>query len=604
VLDDAVYNGDASATAGVVVVAGQTLTWTGDLALGAIATVTYSVTVNDPDTGDRALTDTVTSASPGNTCPVGGTDPACTATVTVLIPALSIVKTADAPAVTPGGTVGYTITLTNTGQTPYTGANVSDSLEGMLDEAVYNEDATATTGILDYDDGVLTWIGDLAIGASATVTYSVTVNDPVTGDDDLTNTVTSTTPGNTCPEGGTDPACTASVEVDVPELRITKAADTAVVVAGSAVHYTVTIANTGETAYDDATVADALAGVLDDAVYQNDATASVGAVTYDDDVLTWTGDLAIGVTATVTYSVDVTYPASGNRVLDNAVTSAETGSTCPEGTDPGCATTVAVIVPGLAITLTSDTNGDIVAAGTVHYTIVAANTGEAPYAAATLTTLLAGVLDNAAYNGDASASSGSLTFTGTNLDWTGALPLNATTVITFSVTANDPVTGDGLLDARVVAEATGSTCPVGSTDPGCSSSITVTATSIVLTDLSEEFTLTGLPNTTVGGEGVVTMTVTTNSVNGYTVTARSTSPELVPVTPGVTDRIPVANLRVRESGTPAFSPLSATTPVLVHQQSGPSAPGGDAISNDYEVDIPFVAADRYSTTIDYVAMTP
>ena len=37
------------------------------------------------------------------------------------------------------------------------------------------------------------------------------------------------------------------------------------------------------------------------------------------------------------------------------------------------------------------------------------------------------------------------------------------------------------------------------TDPGCSSSITVTPTSIAVTDLITEFTLTGLPDTTVLG---------------------------------------------------------------------------------------------------------
>ncbi|MFD1501327.1 beta strand repeat-containing protein, partial [Streptosporangium lutulentum] len=605
VLDDATYNGDATATTGGVGFAGSDLTWTGSLATGATATVAFTVTVNNPITGDKTMTSVVASSAPGSTCPVGGGGPACTATVTVLIPALSITQTADVATTTPGSTVVYTIALTNTGQTAYAAATVVSALDGLFSDTIYNGDATATTGTLDYTAPKLTWTGALAIGASATITYSVTVKDPDPGDKTLTSNVTSPTPGNTCPVGGTDPACETFVRVLVPALTITKAADTAVAVAGNAVHYTVTIANTGETVYTGATVTDALAGVLDDAVYQNDATASTGTVAYAAPVLTWTGDLAVGEIATVTYSVAVTYPASGDRVMDNAVTSAEPGSTCPApGTDPGCAATVTIIVPALTVTMTSDTNGAVVAGGTVNYTIVATNTGEAPYAAAALSALLAGVLDNAAYNADAAASSGALTFAGTTLGWTGALPVNATTVITFSVTANNPITGDGVLDARVTSASTGSTCPVGGTDPGCFSSITVTPTSIALTDLITEFTLVGMPDTTVRGTEAVTMTVTTNSVNGYTVTARATSPELVPATPGVLDRIPVENLRVRASGTSTFSPLSATIPVLVHQQSGPSAPGGDAISNDYEVDIPFVAAGRYSTTIEYVAMTP
>ena len=64
-LDDASYNNDASATAGSVSFASPNLTWTGNLAIGASATITFSVTVNNPDTGNKVLASTITSASGG-----------------------------------------------------------------------------------------------------------------------------------------------------------------------------------------------------------------------------------------------------------------------------------------------------------------------------------------------------------------------------------------------------------------------------------------------------------------------------------------------------------------------------------------------------------
>ena len=67
---------------------------------------------------DTTLTETADSATPGNNCPPGGTDPRCTTTVPVLVPALTIVKTANSTAAVPGDTVSYTITVTDTGQTP------------------------------------------------------------------------------------------------------------------------------------------------------------------------------------------------------------------------------------------------------------------------------------------------------------------------------------------------------------------------------------------------------------------------------------------------------------------------------------------------------
>ena len=39
------------------------LTWTGDLSAGDTATITYSVTVNNPETGGTILTNTVASAA-------------------------------------------------------------------------------------------------------------------------------------------------------------------------------------------------------------------------------------------------------------------------------------------------------------------------------------------------------------------------------------------------------------------------------------------------------------------------------------------------------------------------------------------------------------
>ncbi len=107
--------------------------------------------------------------------------------MTVLTPALTIVAGAattsgsDAVA-TPGGVVSYTVTVTNTGQVPYTGAGFTDPLAGVLDDATYNNNAAATAGTVSYAAPDLTWAGDLAPGASAVITYTVTVNNPDTGD--------------------------------------------------------------------------------------------------------------------------------------------------------------------------------------------------------------------------------------------------------------------------------------------------------------------------------------------------------------------------------------------------------------------------------------
>ena len=131
--------------------AAPNLTWTGSLAPGASATITYSVTVNNPDTGNQSLTGTVVSATPGSNCPAGGGDARCTVTVTVVgASTLTFTQTAAAPSAAAGGTVAYTITIANSGASPYLGASFTDPLGGVLDDATYNGNATATAGTVSY----------------------------------------------------------------------------------------------------------------------------------------------------------------------------------------------------------------------------------------------------------------------------------------------------------------------------------------------------------------------------------------------------------------------------------------------------------------------
>lgn len=115
----------------------------------------------------------------GNTCPPGSGSSACRSGIVILTPLLTIVKTPGVTSTTPGGTVGYTVTATNTGQVPFAAATFTDALAGVLDDAVYNGDASATRGTVTFAGSNLTWSGALNPGDGVTLTYSVTTNTPV-----------------------------------------------------------------------------------------------------------------------------------------------------------------------------------------------------------------------------------------------------------------------------------------------------------------------------------------------------------------------------------------------------------------------------------------
>ncbi len=198
-----------------------------------MATITFSVTVNNPDAGNGSLASTVTSATVGNNCPVsGGADPACTVAVAVVnASTLTFTTTADTAAPAAGGVVHYTITATNSGLTAYNGATFTAGLGGVLDDASYDNDAAATAGTATFTSPTLTWTGNVPASGTVTITYSVTVNSPDTGNHVLASTITSSSIGSNCGTGSADPRCTATVPVAA--LSITATADVSTVSPGS-----------------------------------------------------------------------------------------------------------------------------------------------------------------------------------------------------------------------------------------------------------------------------------------------------------------------------------------------------------------------------------
>lgn len=143
---------------------------------------------------------------------------------------------------------------------------------------------------------------------------------------------------------------------------------------------------------------------------------------------------------------------------------------------------------------------------------------------------------------------------------------------------------------------------IGASSSGSTSAEVEVNSSITLSGLPVSFTLTGDPNTTVTSAGAVTMNVLTNNLTGYQVTVQAASGTLTGSV-GNPDTIPITNLKVRETGAPVFTPMSDLLPSVVHSQLNRSGDSGDTISNDYQVDIPFVNADTYTVTLDYVAST-
>ncbi len=229
----------------------STIAFSGDLA-GDIAhrtSCTFSVDV-EPSTptaqGDAPQSFQNCAANLSGV--VGLDSPANCATVTFpAVARLSISKATTATDdVAEGDAITYTVTATNTGGTAYTEAvpaMVSDDLSGVLDDAEYAGDVTATRpGTASYAEPELSWSGPLAAGDSVEITYTMTAT--LAGDGSLTNTA--------CIPAGqasADPCATVTTVVPIaPSIELVKSvspSDPESFTPGRELVYTFVVTNTG-----------------------------------------------------------------------------------------------------------------------------------------------------------------------------------------------------------------------------------------------------------------------------------------------------------------------------------------------------------------------
>ncbi|MEU7741083.1 hypothetical protein [Nonomuraea sp. NPDC049158] len=142
------------------------------------------------------------------------------------------------------------------------------------------------------------------------------------------------------------------------------------------------------------------------------------------------------------------------------------------------------------------------------------------------------------------------------------------------------------------------------TDTGSTEAHVDVSSSIVLTDLTPSFTLSGAPGETVTtGATPVTMTVTTNNFAGYTVTVVPRTANLTPAIVGNTDVIPATTLEVQGPAQGGAYVHLTQGPLVVATKDTASSTDGDSITNNYRITIPFVRPDIYSGALDYVATT-
>lgn len=256
-----------------------------------------------------------------------------------------------------------------------------------------------------------------------------------------------------------------------PDLSVTKTSDPVpgtLVEDGETITYTVTAENTGEVDLD-VSLSDDLSQVLNNAEYNNDHYAGAqteGLVFYDGtpdsaSYLDWAGWLNVGERVVIVYSVTVD-SAGQEVVLENWVTGtgnpADNSSPITVGpisvdhyteySEPGI-----IPNPGYFIDKTSDpVSGTLVSENEeITYTITGVNDGNVDLNAR-LHDDLSEVLMYADLTSEPVASTGEVSFTGTDIFWTGPLAEGQAVEIVYTVTTH-PGVGNVLINNVVNGEA-------------------------------------------------------------------------------------------------------------------------------------------------------
>ncbi len=288
-----------------------------------------------------------------------------TASLMVECPALTLSKTADAASVGAGGTIGFTLTMSNSNQSG-TGAAYNATLTDFPPN-VPGETWTISpptsgctiTGV-EAAQELSCSASTLAAGDSLIVHLQSNTDPSYCGS--YTNTAT-----GSADNSGSSPSASASTMVLCPSLQISKTADNATVSGGDQIGYTINVTNSGTGDATGVTISDMLPANsgLDWTVASPASGCSIAA-----DALSCSlGTVAAGTSASV-HVVSPTDQTTCGTVSNSATVSASNSATVP----PSSTAAISVNCPTLGLTNMASA-GSVNAGGSIGYTLVATNMG-------------------------------------------------------------------------------------------------------------------------------------------------------------------------------------------------------------------------------------
>ncbi len=242
---------------------------------------------------------------------------------------LSITKTDGTAYYVAGGTLTYTLVVTNNGPADVTGATVTDTFPLQIVSPTWTCATTGgatcgVSGVGDINDTV-----NMPVGSQ--ITYTITAPVSLTAVGNLVNTATVAPPVGVVENDNTNNSAT---DTDAPAaLTITKDDALTVVSPGSMLTYTITLQNTGAVNLTNITVTDPLPS---DVTYQSASLPpnSAPPPATPGGTLVWNGiSLNAGTSTSFTVTVQVNPTAAGADITNTITATDGPTTTTDSGTD-------------------------------------------------------------------------------------------------------------------------------------------------------------------------------------------------------------------------------------------------------------------------------
>jgi uncharacterized repeat protein (TIGR01451 family) len=353
--------------------------WTvGDLASGASATLTVELTVDASTAQGTDVVSFITTVTAVNESELDATNNSATETTSVVrLVDLAVSKTESADPVIAGSGAGnliYVVTVTNSGPSDASGVELTESL--TLPSGVTVDSITPSVG--SFVDPVWT-VGDLASGASETLTIQLTVGSSTPAGTNIIGDTTTVTAVNETDSNSTNDGAAESTSVERQvDLAVSKSESIDPVLAGSGtgnLTYVATVTNNGPSDASGVELTESL--TLPSGVTVDSITPSAG--TFADP--TWTlGDLASGASATLTVQLTVgSSTAPATDVISNTTEISAVNETDTDGSNDSATESTSVERRvDLAVSKTESADPVFAGSGTGNLTYVATVTNFGP----------------------------------------------------------------------------------------------------------------------------------------------------------------------------------------------------------------------------------